>query len=212
MAPRYLSPPQTSLLGQLICLNVSLTLPSCTQTHHTQKRIQSRSPLDLIQLRCQFAHRHSHLHSSQPRQKPSRYLGISLSLLSTICVTWFLSTPQLPPDSYACLPSLSTLQPLPTGHPASSLPLSTRSPHVIRVIFLISKHPRYSPLKTLQWCLTTIGLSFKCFTCLVRLFSIGFSSLIFVIQLHIGPHTSANNSKHTRPVLLLGPGSSSPSV
>lgn len=109
VAPRYLSPPQTSLLGQLICLNISLTLPSRTQTHHTQKRIQSRSPLDLVQLCCHFAHSHSHLRSSQPRQKPSRYLGISFSLRSIICVTCFSSTPQLPPDSYARLPSLSTL-------------------------------------------------------------------------------------------------------
>lgn len=75
------------------------------------------------------------------------------------------------------------------------------------MIFLISKHTHYSPLKTLQWCLTTFRLNFKCLTCLVRLFSISSSSLIFVTQLHIGPHTSANNSKHTRPVLLLGPGS-----
>lgn len=136
-----LTPRSTHLSSCL--LNIPDTSPRHSNSSHAEKNSESCSPPDLVQLLCShFAHRHSHPHSKQPRQKPSNCPGVRLSLLCTVCPTTL-------PDSCVFTVSFLNIVAFPHWPPCLLSPIPSHSPHAIRAIFLISE-PTLLPLTTLQ--------------------------------------------------------------
>lgn len=169
LSTSHLTPGSTHFSNCL--LNIPLILSPDTQTHHCKKEFgvtfSSRPAWSWV---SPFAPGRSHPHSKQLRQQPSRYPGVSLPLLSPICVTSLPFSQLLPNNVHVHHLFPEHLEPLPNWSSASSLPILSCSPQAIRESFLISRHTHYSPLNALQYCPITFRLEFTHLVCLLRPF------------------------------------------
>lgn len=121
LSTSHLTPRSTHFSNCL--LNIPLILSPDTQTHHCKKEFgvtfSSRPAWSWV---SPFAPGHSHPHSKQLRQQPSRYPGISLPLLSPICVTSLPFSQLLPNNVHVHHLFPEHLEPFPNWSSASSLP------------------------------------------------------------------------------------------